>query len=531
MHQHLSVLVRLISLAYFMAMTPFAQADTLESLLMPGPVIKGHEKYEEDCGQCHDRADKDKQGQLCMQCHDHKNVLDDVRTKKGFHGRLPASMRTRCSHCHKDHKGRDANLVLLNPMTFDHDKTDFRLKGMHTKTSCKSCHKPEKKYAEAPQDCYSCHKKVDVHDGKNGKKCGDCHSSSTWKQSDFDHDKKTDFPLKGAHKETNCTSCHINQKYKDTPKKCVSCHKIHDIHKGGYGDKCDTCHTSEKWDKVEFDHNKKTDFPLHGQHRKATCNSCHTPEKLKKNKHKKLKLPTDCYSCHKHDDSHKGKNGRECKDCHNSKSWKKHKFDHGKTDFPLRGKHKDLSCSYCHKGKVEKDKMKTDCIACHKKDDVHQGKQGKVCNDCHNENGWHSKVFFDHDLSSFPLIGMHAAVQCEECHLTSVYNSTESECNACHAPDDVHKTRLGTDCETCHNPNSWQNWLFDHDKQTRFEIDGAHEKAGCYDCHRRKSKGKVKASKDCISCHRSQDVHNRQFGNRCGECHSTKSFKDVNIKR
>jgi len=223
MHQHFSGLVRLIALVYLMAMIPVSNADTLESLLMPGPVIKGHAEYEDDCSQCHDRADKDKQGQLCMQCHDHKNILNDVRTKKGFHGRLPSSIRTKCSHCHKDHEGRDAKIVLLNPMTFDHSKTDFRLKGMHTKTNCKSCHKPKKKYAEAPRDCYSCHQKSDVHDEKNGKKCGDCHTPNTWKQSDFDHDKKTDFPLKGVHKETNCTSCHFNQKYKDTPKNCISC--------------------------------------------------------------------------------------------------------------------------------------------------------------------------------------------------------------------------------------------------------------------------------------------------------------------
>jgi hypothetical protein len=220
----------------------------------------------------------------------------------------------------------------------------------------------------------------------------------------------------------------------------------------------------------------------------------------------------------------------------------KHKFDHDKkTDFPLRGKHKNLSCTYCHKGdldlekkdnlKAKKDKLKTACIECHKKDDVHQGKQGKQCNDCHNEKGWRDNVFFDHDLSSFPLIGMHAAVQCEECHLTSIYSSANSECNACHTGDDVHKTRLGTDCETCHNPNSWENWLFDHDKATRFKIDGAHEEVGCYDCHRTKSKGKLKASRDCIFCHRSQDIHNRQFGRQCGQCHSTKSFKNAKINR
>jgi hypothetical protein len=126
---------------------------------------------------------------------------------------------------------------------------------------------------------------------------------------------------------------------------------------------------------------------------------------------------------------------------------------------------------------------------------------------------------------------MHVATQCEECHLTSVYGSTDDECNSCHAGDDVHKTRLGTDCETCHNPNSWENWLFDHDKATRFEIDGAHKEVGCYDCHRTNSKGKLKASRDCISCHRSRDIHNRLFGRQCGNCHSTESFKDVNIRR
>ena len=140
-------------------------------------------------------------------------------------------------------------------------------------------------------------------------------------------------------------------------------------------------------------------------------------------------------------------------------------------------------------------------------------------------------MLFDHDLTSFPLIGMHAATQCEECHLSNEYGATKSECNICHAGDDVHKTRLGTDCETCHTPNSWMIWFFDHDKDTKFKIDGAHKELGCYDCHRTKSKGKLNASKDCIYCHRSQDIHNRQFGRHCGDCHSTKTFKDVNIKQ
>ena len=178
-----------------------------------------------------------------------------------------------------------------------------------------------------------------------------------------------------------------------------------------------------------------------------------------------------------------------------------------------------------------KDKTTAKCFDCHKKDDVHKGKQGKKCDSCHNEKGWHSNVLFDHDLSRFPLIGMHVATQCEECHLSAEYGETQSDCNDCHADDDVHKTRLGTDCESCHNPNSWEIWLFDHDKATDFTIDGAHKELGCYDCHQSKSKGKLKAAKDCISCHRSEDIHHRRFGGQCDHCHSTKSFKDIKINQ
>jgi hypothetical protein len=515
---------KLIIILALLFVAQLVHADSLRALLMPGSVTAVHQKFEQDCGLCHETGSKKHQGQLCTNCHSHTNIKNDIIHKTGFHGRLPGAIMDNCKHCHTEHKGRNTKIALFNTSSFDHRKTDFELLGKHAKLSCTSCHKSGKKYAEAPSQCYACHKKDDVHDGKQGKDCSSCHAATGWKNTTFDHNKKTDFPLKGAHQKTSCDSCHINQKYKGTPNTCDGCHKIQDVHKGGYGTDCNSCHTTLKWAQTKFDHNKKTDFPLFGAHRSARCNDCHSSGILKKT------LPKNCYGCHKNDDAHKGRFGEKCSQCHTTVHWAKSKFDHSKTHFPLRGNHADLLCADCHKNNL-KTKLKTECVACHQKDDVHKGKQGKHCASCHNEKNWKNNVRFDHDLSSFPLIGMHAVTACDECHVSTQYSSAPSACNDCHANDDVHKTKLGTNCQSCHNPNSWKTWLFNHDKASSFKLDGAHKKIGCYDCHNTPSKGKLKASSECISCHRRDDIHNGQFGGDCSQCHNTENFREIHINR
>jgi len=501
-----------------------ANAADIESLLMPGPVIEGHAKLETECSRCHVRFSKRTQNQLCRDCHE--DIDKDIRHHTGFHGRNPAISDATCKSCHTEHVGRDADIVHLNRATFDHDLTDFHLRGGHASVACASCHEEDRKFSETPGSCIDCHRDNDPHKGNLGDKCGDCHTPRAWNEFEFDHDK-TDFPLEGKHKKAACDACHVNERYKNTPATCDACHALDDVHGGDNGDKCEDCHSPRDWKKSEFDHDRDTEFRLRGRHRKIECEACHVEPVNRK------EPPSDCHGCHRNDDQHRGRYGRKCDSCHNEKSWKRARFDHtGQTDFPLKGKHRDLNCDACHQGKLDEEQLGRDCIACHRADDAHDGRQGEDCARCHTESGWAQRVLFDHDLTPFPLIGMHASAPCEECHLSTAYGETRAECNACHEQDDVHKGGVGTDCGRCHNPNDWALWMFDHDKQTDFSIDGAHSDLLCADCHNKPVGGrKVDQSVRCNACHAQDDAHGGRFGRYCERCHNTDSFRDVSIQR
>lgn len=497
-------------------------AAKIETLIMPGEVISGHAKIESECSQCHARLSKTGQNELCLDCH--KEVRKDLQSKQGFHGRKAGLSDLECKTCHTDHKGRNTDIVKLNRDSFDHQGTDFALKGAHSGLSCDSCHAKDKAFREARTDCIGCHLKDDPHKKRLGEKCADCHSERNWTDTKFDH-AKTDFALKGAHKEVICSACHPNQRYENTPEDCYSCHALNDIHRGRYGQKCADCHTEQRWDKPSFDHAKETKFPLRGRHAKIECEICHTGSLHKD------KLKTDCLSCHRADDTHHGRNGKQCESCHNAEAWSKARFDHTrKTDFPLRGKHADVACDSCHRGNL-KDKLSSDCNDCHRADDVHRGKQGKDCARCHQESGWGEKVVFDHDLTHFPLIGLHATVPCEECHVSTTFQQAAKDCVQCHKSEDIHKQSLGTNCAQCHNPNGWALWDFDHDKLTDFKLEGAHQGLACVGCHQKAMHGdKVSQSKTCNTCHAQDDKHRGRYGNQCDRCHDQESFEHVDMR-
>lgn len=559
-------------------------AQSLEGVLMPGLLIRGHAKLEQDCANCHVRFDKSAQDRLCLDCH--KPVARDVQAGRGHHGRIKIET---CRSCHTDHKGRDANIALIDDKAFDHTKTDFALIAAHVRVACRSCHLPGAPFRSAPADCNGCHRKDDKHRGSLGTACADCHAQSGWKQVRFDH-AKTRFPLTSKHVDVACAKCHADNVFKNTPQTCNGCHRQDDRHKGRLGEKCETCHNAGGWrDTAAFNHDRDTRYALKGKHRAAKCESCHTGASLHD------KPATSCVGCHRADDKHGGTLGTQCANCHVERGWREARFDHDTSTFQLRGKHRDVECSDCHRdpksykgtptecvachrkddkhrtrygdrcatchtaaswkakdvvfrhdrdttyvlagkhvtvqcdschtGDLYRTKLVADCNACHAKDDKHQGQLGRSCRDCHSETGWKVERF-DHNRSRFPLAGRHARIECQACHKTLAYHSAPRDCYGCHQSDDKHRQTLGRDCASCHNSRDWRAWDFDH-RKTRFSLDGAHAKVSCAACHRTPTDGPLRLGTACVGCHRRDDKHEGAYGQACERCHVTGSFRDL----
>lgn len=488
-----------------------------ERMVMPGPLVAGHEKLEKDCVSCHQAFASDAQRSLCLACHEF--VAADLAKGEGFHSRNSLASAGQCRSCHPDHLGRNADIRGLSEATFDHRQTDYLLKGRHESTACADCHDADVPRRDTPADCISCHREEDSHKGALGEDCGECHNERAWLDTQFDHDA-TDYPLTGAHESASCGGCHISERYENTPQDCVSCHAIDDAHAGNFGSSCADCHGTESWVQKGFDHEKESGFALVGAHGKSSCASCHRQPPGER------KLPETCTGCHASDDIHASRFGNDCSRCHSPNVWRRAKFDHDKeTDFPISGAHAETACNTCHTERLDgANEIATDCYSCHRQDDVHKASLGTDCAGCHSEKSFSEGVLFDHELTRFPLLGLHAIAACESCHPSQAFSQTKIDCRSCHGSDDIHKGSIGTDCGRCHNPNGWAIWRFDHGAETGFALHGQHDGLQCAACHRSPMSKRAKKQDECIDCHASEDAHRGEFGRSCGDCHNAAAW-------
>jgi len=514
------------------------------SQISPGDLSKVHSHLEglSNCTKCHILGKK-VSDQKCLECHTEIKVRID--NKKGFHASTEVKSKE-CVNCHSDHHGVNFQIIRFSKEKFNHSVTGFPLTGKHLNKQCQDCHKPSKindskikkksfTYLGLSQNCVPCH--ADYHQKTLSANCLDCHTTDAFKPaSKFDHSRAA-FKLIGKHQEVPCLSCHKtgiqnNQKYQEFKglrfDNCVRCHK--DVHNNKFGQNCTQCHSEQSFAVIkstqDFDHNK-TDFKLEGKHQRVACTSCH---KTKLTNALKFAKCTDCHS-----DYHKNQLTRngiqpDCSQCHTVNGFKEFTYtieQHKANAFPLKGAHLATPCLFCHLKPVNKAdtawrfiEIGKQCIDCHK--NIHQGILSEkyypdnTCENCHNESKW-SSVSFDHHKTNFELTGAHLQVSCRNCHFNKEkqgfthqkFNSLATSCESCH-PDQHEKQfeyQRVTDCNRCHNTNSFKPASkFDHSK-TLFPLDGKHINVACIKCHKLKVENnvsfvlyKIKDFK-CENCH------------------------------
>ncbi len=303
---------------------------------------------------------------------------------------------------------------------------------------------------------------------------------------------------------------------------------------------CDMCHVGGDWTTdtgQNFDH-ITTGFELLGTHSDIDCSRCHTGSTLAE-KHNFSQVSSDCIGCH--EDIHSDQWGQDCGRCHNPDSWAlaTQQQNHDLTNFPLMGPHRNLSCETCHLSNPGGGStLPLDCIGCHaanynaSTNPSHQILNlGNDCDVCHNAESAHwTQSSFNHNETSFSLLGMHNTASCAGCHTQSADN-TPNECVSCHltdyqsTSDPAHGAEgFPRDCQSCHDSFTW-NSSFVHE-QTGFLLLGAHETTICAGCHINQNFTSTPTS--CNGCHlldwesSVNPPHGEaEFDENCEECHTT----------
>ena len=175
-----------------------------------GYSLQGHQKRDDGiafvCSDCHQNGLNQFDLETCTNCHNKKDKLF-----------MQAHVNTFGSSCLKCHDGIDTYGT-----DFNHQNFKFSLQGKHASLSCSGCHRGAQTITAlmaAPRDCYSCHKQNDKHQGTFGTDCARCHTTDGWRQVIFNH--VTAFPLTGKHIGTACTTCHVNNIFKGTPRRLL----------------------------------------------------------------------------------------------------------------------------------------------------------------------------------------------------------------------------------------------------------------------------------------------------------------------
>jgi hypothetical protein len=506
----------------FVALRPSA----VFAQISPGALTKAHAPLEGlmQCLSCHEIGQQISNAK-CLKCH--TAIAERLQAKRGYHFGItplqasgsgdPAKL---CASCHGEHHGETFELIHWEKgeANFDHKQAGYMLEGKHAQAACRNCHQPE---------------------NIREKFSGD-------------------------------SNVRLNKTFLGLSQQCSSCHA--DEHRGQLGSACEHCHDLAGWKPAEKFSHDRAQFVLTGRHQNVACTKCHhekpAPEKMGNERLPAFVQYTglqfaNCIPCHQ--DPHRGSFGNACIKCHSVEGWKNIRggsFNHEMTDFPLRGRHRNVACEKCHvDGDFKKKLLHRACRDCHA--DAHAGQLARRvdkgrCESCHSVEGFVPSQFTlaEHQKISFPLLGAHLATPCSQCHVRQaagqftnklLFVLPDQRCQKCH--QDVHAGQFAErlvkgDCAICHKNEGWYATKFDHNA-ARFALAGAHQKVACVKCHpqeKHAASGIDKSARAvaefiryrplafrCADCH--PDVHHDQFGKkgqgRCEKCHHATLWREL----
>jgi hypothetical protein len=510
-------------------------------LISPGKLTSVHARFEgiSNCTSCHVLGQRGVAPQKCLDCH--TPLRARIRRDEGFH----ASVDTDCGTCHKEHFGRDFDMVRLDTDSFDHDDTGYPLLGEHASAECRDCHQPdfitaadvrtfklpagqlEETYLGVADDCATCHRRDNSH-GRDFRDadCASCHNPRGWDEtSDFDH-TSTGFALVGQHAALACTSCHGEGssgtiQFAGVEPECATCHRTESPHGTQFqGRDCASCHDAQTWEAAPNFNHARADFPLTGAHLRVACQGCHQTQSGR-TQFANVAHGT-CQSCH--DDAHDGEFGADCATCHTTTAWERmgrsfdeDRFNHAATTgFALLGAHAEIGCVSCHatparddvgihitfsgdaRGQSFPEIVAENCQSCHK--DYHDDQfndlpGGSLCSSCHGQQAWLPVTFGierHNEETAFPLTGAHLATPCFACHGGTDgdephFEFASTSCESCHAELNPHEDQFANEagvtvCDNCHSTTEWDLASFDH-STTGFALTGQHLGLDCATCH------------------------------------------------
>jgi len=268
------------------------------------------------------------------------------------------------------------------------------------------------------------------------------------------------------------------------------------------------------------------------------CVRCHTSiiEQINSQHgtHSMLENIQRCWECHP------DHNGRDFNPTTASFSL----YDHSLTSFSILWHQVDydttpMNCFDCHSHENGFILNPSSCEGCHVGNDQvfmeeHIQDFRQNCLACHDGSG--EMVNFDHSTTQFSLDGMHAQVQCADCHTEGNFLGLSLDCADCHIEPDIHNGLFSQVCASCHTPTDWAALVglggdpYDHFEQTGFSLtrhltDYSDTPIQCTDCHTSEDGFKVSFHLNfCVECHNADysnfiEEHQIQFGLECLSCH------------